>query len=75
MARALFFIKGIMRKNHLAGLVAGLLGAAQSWFRGFFLSKGESDRRSAERLSAMEHEANESERLDRLRNPSDYQGR
>jgi hypothetical protein len=60
----------------LAGLIlASALGHARHWLGGFFLSKAEANRRSSERLTEMEEEANESERLDRLRNPSDYLGR
>jgi len=39
------------------------------------LSKSEVTRRAVLRTDAREREANEAERLDRLRNPRDYQGR
>jgi hypothetical protein len=40
-----------------------------------FLSKSELTRRAMLRNVARERKANEAERLDRLRNPRDYQGR
>jgi len=41
----------------------------------FFLSKGALARRAVLKSEAHEREANEAERLDRLRNPHDYRGR
>jgi hypothetical protein len=38
-------------------------------------SKGELTRRAVMRTEARERQAAEAERLDRLRNPSDYRGR
>ena len=42
---------------------------------GLALSKTEVTRRALLRTDVREREANEAERLDRLRNPRDYQGR
>ena len=44
-------------------------------FRSFFLSKTTVARRAVLKTDAREREANEAERLDRLRNPSNYRGR
>ena len=69
-------MKPFVRKLHLAGLIlASGLGHARAWLGGLFISKAEANKRSSERLTELEQEANESERLDRLRNPSDYLGR
>ena len=43
--------------------------------RSLLLSKTTVTRRTLLRTEAREREANEAERLDRLRNPSDYRGR
>lgn len=40
-----------------------------------FLSKAEAARRAAGRLEALQRQEVEAERLDRLRNPDDYQGK
>jgi membrane protein YqaA with SNARE-associated domain len=69
-------VKPFARKLHLLVLViASILGHARTWLSGLFMSKAEANRRSSDRLADIEQEANESERLDRLRNPSDYLGR
>ena len=41
----------------------------------FFLSKAGADQRTSERFAALKRREMEVERLDRLRNPRDYQGR
>ena len=41
----------------------------------FFLSKAGADQRTSERFAALQRKEMEAERLDRLRNPSNYQGR
>lgn len=43
--------------------------------RNLFLSKTTLARRALLRTESREREANEAERLDRLRNPHDYRGR
>jgi hypothetical protein len=43
--------------------------------RNLLRSKSEIARRAVLRLDARQREADEAERLDRLRNPRDYQGR
>ena len=50
---------------------------AQGWDKVqlFFLTKAGANRRNSERVAALQLKASEAERLDRLRNPSDYQGR
>ena len=40
-----------------------------------FLSKGEAARRASDKFEARTRREKEDERLDRLRNPRDYQGR
>jgi hypothetical protein len=40
-----------------------------------FLSKGENFTHASERSERLKREEMEAERIDRLRNPSDYQGR
>ena len=58
----------------LASFVAAL---ARGWdrFQLFFLSKAGADQRTSERFALLKKKEMEIERLDRLRNPSDYQGR
>ena len=50
---------------------------ARGWDRVqlLFLSKGGADKRNSERFATFEQRQKEAERLDRLRNPRDYQGR
>jgi len=52
-------------------------GLARRWdrFQLFFLSKAGADQRNSERFDLLKKKEMETERLDRLRNPSDYQGR
>lgn len=58
----------------LAGFLAAL---ARGWdrFQLLFLSKASADQRISERFDLLKKKEMEIERLDRLRNPSDYQGR
>ena len=44
-------------------------------FQNLLRSKTETTRRTLLKSDARQREANEAERLDRLRNPRDYQGR
>ncbi len=52
--------------------MVSVLDGIRKWLGRFFVSKAESQRRAAQRLRDDEKEISESERLDRLRNPSDY---
>jgi hypothetical protein len=57
----------------------GTIAAALARFRKgselIFLSKRENARRASGRLEALKRKKMEAERIDRLRNPSNYQGR
>jgi len=53
---------------------SGMSRAAEK-LRSLLLSKTTMARRAVLRTEAREREANEAERLDRLRNPQDYRGR
>ena len=59
----------------VAGIIADAL--AQLWERAglMFLSKRENAKRTSGRVEARKRKEMEDERLDRLRNPSNYQGR
>ena len=64
--------------NTLIRLAANFLAAlARTWDRVqlFFLSKAGAERRASQRFATLHQREMEAERLDRLRNPSDYQGR
>jgi len=41
----------------------------------FFLSKAGANKRNSGKVATLKHKEMEAERVDRLRNPSDYQGR
>ncbi len=57
----------------------GKIETALARFRGglvrFFLSNREAARRASEKFDALQRKALEAERIDRLRNPGNYQGK
>jgi hypothetical protein len=66
------FLRGLLQ----AGVIASAV-LARVWrtFEGLFYSKAEVTRRASGRFEALKRKVLEAERLDRLRNPSDYRGR
>ena len=66
-----------MLDNLIRSVANGRAALAQGWDKVqlFFLTQTGTARRNSERLAALQHEEREAERLDRLRNPGDYQGR
>jgi len=69
MTRLLEKILGAVR------IIAGALGRFRDRIDMIFLSKREHARRASGRLGTRKRKEMEAERLDRLRNPSNYQGR
>ena len=56
-------------------MVATVLGRAWERIQAFFLSKDSMAQRASGRFETLKRTEMEAERLDRLRNPRDYQGR
>jgi len=57
------------------GILAAAVGRFQKRLERLFLSKRENDKRASQRALSLDRKTTEAERLDRLRNPSRYQGR
>jgi len=57
------------------GTIATALARFRERVELIFLSKRENARRAAGRLEALKRQEMEAERIDRLRNPGNYQGR
>ncbi len=57
------------------GTIAAALTRLRKGTELIFLSKRENARRAFERLETLRRKEMEAERIDRLRNPSNYQGR
>jgi hypothetical protein len=63
------------KRFRIPAIVAAAMERLQNRMARIFLSKGENDRRAVRRAIGIEQKVTEAERLDRLRNPSRYQGR
>ena len=66
-----------MLHNLIPSAANCLAALARGWDKTqlFFLTKTGAARRNSERLAELQQKEMETERLDRLRNPGDYQGR
>ena len=60
---------------HLGVGIEALLKRASQGIERLFLSKDEAGRRDTGRLETLQRRELEAERLDRLRNPGDYEGK
>ena len=60
---------------HLGVRIETLLKRASQGIERLFLSKDEAGRRDTGRLETIQRREFEAERLDRLRNPGDYEGK
>jgi len=56
-------------------ILAKMVGRVWEGIRKLFLSKVEIARRTVWRFEALKRKTSEAERLDRLRNPSNYRGK
>lgn len=60
---------------HLGAGIETLLKRASQGIERLFLSMDEAGRRDTDRLETIQRREFEAERLDRLRNPGDYEGK
>jgi hypothetical protein len=65
----------LRRVLHVGVIVAAVFERVWERIEQLFCSKAEVARRASVRFQALKRKEMEVERLDRLRNPSDYQGR
>jgi len=63
------------RMLHVGVIVAAVFARVWTWIERLFRSKANLARRASGRFEALKRREMEIERLDRLRHPSDYQGR